>query len=222
MKHIVRVLECGYATHNVRYFIVEKPQNYSFSPGQATKIAINTPELKDQKRSFTFTSLPENPYLEFTIKMYSDHEDGVTKHFKEIKEGDEIILHDIFGTINYKGPGVFIAGGAGITPFIAILRMLRKQGKIAGNTLIFSNKTSKDIILEHELKNMLKEKCIFTLTRENNSNYLNQRINESFLRENIKDLSQNFYICGPTRMVGELTSILQKLGVIAESIVVET
>jgi predicted ferric reductase len=33
---------------------------------------------------------------------------------------DELMFHDIFGTIAYQGKGVFIAGGAGIHPFISI------------------------------------------------------------------------------------------------------
>lgn len=154
--------------------------------------------------------------------MYSDHNDGMTKHLSYLQEDDELILHDVFGVIQYKGPGVFLAGGAGITPFIAIIRSLRKQNKLEGNTLIFSNKTSKDIILEHEFKNTLGENCIFTLTREKNDNYLNERINESFLKKHVKDFSQHFYICGPIRFVGEIQSILQKLGANTDSIVIET
>jgi ferredoxin-NADP reductase len=42
----------------------------------------------------------------------------------------------MFGAIEYKGEGVFIAGGAGVTPFIAILRQLQAENKIANNKLI--------------------------------------------------------------------------------------
>ncbi len=218
----VKVLEAGYVTHDTRYFIMEKPKDYSYLPGQATELSINTPELKDKKRPFTFTTHPENPFLEFTIKMYPEHEDGVTKHLKDIKEGDEFLIGESWGAINYNGKGVFIAGGAGITPFIAILRHLRKNNQLPGHKLLFSNKTSKDIILEHEFKAMLEENCIFTLTREENPNYLNERITEDFLKSHIKDFSQHFYVCGPARFVGEITSILQKLGANSDSIVVET
>ena len=220
-EYIVKVLECGYVTHNVRYFIVEKPKGFKFIPGQATDLSINKPNLKNEIRNFTFTTLPDNPFLEFTIKMYKEKE-GFTKHLKDIKEGDEFIIRKPFGAIHYKGKGVFIAGGAGITPFIAILRNLRKENKLGGNKLIFSNRTSKDIILEHELQAMLGENCILTLTREKNKNYDNRRIDENYLKEKIKDFNQHFYICGPIRMVGEIQSILRKLGADAESVVVET
>jgi len=48
---------------------------------------------------------------------------------KLVKE-DELILHDVFGAISYMGEGVFIAGGAGITPFISIFRYLKLKNVI--------------------------------------------------------------------------------------------
>ena len=106
-------------------------------------------------RPFTFTSLNEWPYLEFLIKIYNEH-NGVTRQLGKTNKGSELILHDVFGAIQYKEPGIFIAGGAGITPFIAIFRALHKQKRLLpGNALIFSNKTTDDIILGEELTKML-------------------------------------------------------------------
>jgi predicted ferric reductase len=45
------------------------------------------------------------------------------KRIRKLKHGDELIIRDVWGAIEYKGEGVFIAGGAGVTPFIAILRI---------------------------------------------------------------------------------------------------
>ena len=223
-SHIVKVLKTEMVTHNVKRFQLEKPKKYNFTQGQATDISINKPEFKDRKNPFTFTSQPEDNYLEFTIKMYPEREEGMTKHLKDIKKGDTLILHEVFGAIHYQGKGVFIAGGAGITPFISILRMLRKRGELKGNTLIFSNKTEKDIILKEEFDEMAKEglKVIYTLTGENNPKYDNKRIDEEYLKSKIENFNQHFYICGPIRMVGELQHILRKLGADSDSIVIET
>jgi ferredoxin-NADP reductase len=84
--------------------------------------------------------LNEWDHLEFTIKIYSDH-DGVTNQLGQLKVGDELLLHDVWGAIQYKGEGTFIAGGAGVTPFIAIFRQLQKDKKLGNNKLIFSNRT---------------------------------------------------------------------------------
>lgn len=118
-KHIVKILTVGHLTHNVKRFVVEKPAGYEFIPGQATDVAINRPGWTDQCRPFTFTSVPDAHFLEFTIKIYTGH-NGVTEQLAKLGPGDELLIHEVFGAIAYKGPGVFIAGGAGITPFIAI------------------------------------------------------------------------------------------------------
>ena len=76
------------------------------------------------------------PDLEFVIKTYNDHL-GVTNELSNLKRGDELVVRDVWGVIEYKGDGYFIAGGAGITPFIAILRQLQKDNKLKGNKLLF-------------------------------------------------------------------------------------
>jgi ferredoxin-NADP reductase len=124
-EHVVKILKTENVTHNVKRFTLAKPDNYVFTPGQATDIVINLPVWKTERRPFTFTGLNEWDHLEFTIKIYDDHK-GVTNKLGTLHAGDELILHDIWGAIHYKGEGVFIAGGAGVTPFIAILRQFNK------------------------------------------------------------------------------------------------
>jgi len=219
-EYKVKILKTEYVTHNVRRFRVEKPEGYSFIPGQATEVAINKPGLKEELRPFTFTCLNEESELEFTIKIYRDH-DGVTNALGKLETGDEIFLHDVWGAINYKGPGIFIAGGAGVTPFIAIFRQLYKDDKVNGNRLIFSNKTEKDIILKDEFEKMLGKNFYNVITGEKSSKYDNGRIDENFIKKHIKDFNQNFYICGPDKFVSDISSILKKLGAETDSVVIE-
>ena len=46
MSILVKVLEARFITHNVKRFIVEKPEGFDFIPGQAANISINLPEWK--------------------------------------------------------------------------------------------------------------------------------------------------------------------------------
>jgi len=219
-EYIVKINRIEWITHNVRKFRVEKPKGYSFTPGQATEVAINKEGWKEERRPFTFTALNEEPELEFMIKIYGDH-NGVTKQLGKLKKGDELLLHDVWGAIHYKGPGIFLAGGAGITPFIAILRSLYKEGKIDGNRLIFSNKTSQDIILREEFNKMLGDRLINTLTDEDHKDYDNRRIDKDFLKEKITDFKQHFYVCGPPSFVEDISWSLKQLGSNPDSIVLE-
>lgn len=218
--YIVKILKIEEVTHNVRRFTVSKPDNYSFLPGQATEVSVNKESLKNEKRPFTFTGLNEWPTLEFTTKIYTDHH-GVTEALGKVKEGDELIIRDVWGAINYKGPGVFIAGGAGVTPFIAIFRQLHKDNKLEGNTLFFSNKTEKDIILKDEFSKMLGKNFYNTLTQEKSEKYDHRKIDKAFLRDHIKNFNQNFYVCGPDLFVKDITGFLQGLGVKADTIIFE-
>ena len=220
-EHIVKILECSFISHDVKRFVVEKPAGFTFIPGQATDVSINHPEWKDKLRPFTFTSLNEWPNLEFIIKIYDDHA-GVTNQLGKTNAGAELILHDVFGTIQYQGPGVFIAGGAGITPFIAIFRALYKKKKLMpGNALIFSNKTADDIILKEELTKMLGPAYINVFTRQGVIGFRDRRIDRNYLIETIHDFSRHFYVCGPEIFVKEIVELLIDLGASADTVVFE-
>ncbi|MGC4103101.1 FAD-binding oxidoreductase [Ferruginibacter sp.] len=220
MKNIVTISDIQQVTHDIKCFRLSKPSGFHFSPGQATDVAINQPGLEDEKRPFTFTALPNAPYLEFTIKRYADHH-GITDKLHQLQPGDQLIIEDAWGAIEYKGPGYFIAGGAGITPFIAILRDLHERKQLAGNTLFFSNKTAADVIYAKELKQLLGDMAIFILSREEKSGYINATINEDFLKSHVKDVSKHFYVCGPDKMVSDITGILQKMGADTDTVVFE-
>lgn len=219
-SHIVKIKSIDKITPDVVKIVLEKPAKYIFTPGQATEIAINKPEWTEEKRPFTFTSLPVDNDLEFTIKTYPSHK-GVTNELLNLKPGDELILHDVWGAIAYKGEGVFIAGGAGITPFLSIFRHLHTLNKIAGNKLIFANKTKADIIHEQELKDLLGDSFINILSDEAITGYEHGMITQKFLKENIGSVDKIFYVCGPPPMMDAIQGYLTNLGVGENAVVVE-
>lgn len=219
-EYIVKILDIKQVTHNVKRFQFEKPLGYSFKPGQATDVSINVPALRNEKRPFTFTSLNSAEYLEFTIKIYTDH-NGITNELGKLKSGSELIIRDVWGDISYKGEGVFIAGGAGITPFISIFRDLQQRNKIGGNVLIFANKSKNDIILESELKRLLGNSFINILSNEKVEGYSFGFITEEFLKVNIPKHFRNFYLCGPPTMMETILKQLSGLGVSENLITME-
>ena len=207
----VAILKTEMVTHNVRHYRVEKPKNFHFGPGQATEVSIDKDGWRDEKRPFTFTSLQNDDTLEFTIKSYRDHP-GVTNALWGLEAGDRLLLRDVWGTIQYKGVGTFIAGGAGVTPFIAILRHLNAKGGLAGNRLIVSNQTEKDIILRDEFEAMAGLETLWTVTNDPKSPLLQERIDADFLRSHVGAFDGRFYLCGPDAMVSQLRGTLEELG----------
>lgn len=220
MEHIIEIESIESLTHDVKRFQCKKPAGYTFVPGQATDVSINKEGWQQERRPFTFTSLDYALDLEFIIKIYEEH-NGVTNKLGSLVPGDELIIEDAWGAIEYKGPGYFIAGGAGITPFIAILRNLKMKNHVEGNKLFFSNKTIRDIILLDELHDILGKNVIHTITDEATTAYHNGLINEAFLKANIDDFSKHFYLCGPPKMVEALQECITKLGAEPEGIIFE-
>jgi cytochrome-b5 reductase len=210
-----------FVTHDVKRFIVKKPDIFSFTPGQGVELVIDQGKWREEEgRPFTPTSLITDEVLEFTIKRYPEHK-GVTDKLHTLKAGDNLLMSEPFGTISYKGPGVFIAGGAGITPFLSIFRQLNVERTIAKQTLIFSNKTSADVICEKELRYYFGSRCHLLCTREKVAGYENGRIDRKYLQKIISDTKQYAYICGPDKFVEEINSIARNLGFSTETIVYE-
>jgi ferredoxin-NADP reductase len=222
MSQKVKIQNIEDITHDVRAYTFERPDGYSFTPGQATEVAIDKDGWRDEKRPFTFTNLQDDDHLEFVIKSYPDH-NGVTEQIGELEEGDQFIIDDAWGTIEYTGEGVFLAGGAGVTPFIAIFRDLHAKHKIGSNTLIFSNKTEDDIILKDEFEEMLGDQFVNVITDEptNEHIHLDGFIDKAFLADQIDDFDQPFYVCGPPAFNDAMIKYLKELGANPDALVFE-
>jgi cytochrome-b5 reductase len=221
MNYTVNLLMSQFVTHDVKRFIISKPADFSVAPGQGVELAINRPDLREQGRPFTPTGLATDRVLEFTIKGYADHADGVTRLLHQLEPGAELLLSEPFGTISYQGPGVFIAGGAGITPFLAILRELARTGELERQTLIFSNKTPRDVICEKELRHLLGDRCMLLCSSAAAPGFIHRRIDRAFLEERITDFDQRFYVCGPPAFMEAVNGALADSGAHAESLVFE-
>ncbi|MHC9234727.1 FAD-binding oxidoreductase [Pseudooceanicola sp. 502str34] len=207
-------------THRLRF---RRPDGFDFTPGQAVDMALDKDGWREEKRPFTFVSLPDETCLDFVIKSYPEH-DGVTEQIGKMEPGDKVIISAPWGAIHDEGPGWFIAGGAGITPFLAVLRRrLEIHGTLAGCTLIFSNSTEADIILRRELEAMEGLETIFTVTDEANPSegVLTEKIDRDFLGTRISPDIGHYYVCGPEPMIEDVTEALKGLGVAEDRIVVE-
>lgn len=220
MGQIVKIKSIEHLTHDVLQVQLEKPEGVAYVTGQAADISINKPGWEEELRAFTFTSQPEDDYLEFIIKTYPTHE-GVTNELLSLKAGDEMIVGDVFGDISYKGDGVFIAGGAGVTPFIAILDKLEKEGKLGDNRLLFANTTKSDSIREQALTKQLGKNFVNILSNEQVDGYEHGFINTELINKYSADNLKYYYLCGPDPMMEAVEKQLESLGVAKEYIVRE-
>jgi ferredoxin-NADP reductase len=219
MEQIVKIISIEHLTHDVLRIVAGKPAELTYLPGQAVDLSVNKPGWEQEMRAFTFTSLPEDDHIEFTIKTYPSRE-GVTKQLLSLGTGDELIVHDVFGDIRYKDEGIFIAGGAGVTPFIAIMKQLEKKNGIGNNKLIFANKTKSDIILEDKFNTILGNNFINILSDEERPEYEYGYISKELIKKYMDEHTRCFYLCGPDPMMQAVEKELTELG-IGESVIVK-
>jgi len=215
--HSSRLLLREIMTHDVQRYILQKPAGFSFTPGQALNLALDEPEWRDQPRPFTLTNRVDDEVLELMIKSYGSH-DGVTEHLAQAKPGTPLLLSDPFDSFSYQGPGWFIAAGAGITPFLAIIRDLAGRDELGGLNLIYSNKTPADILQQRELQYYFGDRVHFVCSRERGdicSHF--GHVDEAYLKATIDDFSQEFYVCGPPAFTQAVKTTLKSEGSQARS-----
>lgn len=212
-------------THDVNHLVFDRPEGLDFVPGQAIDMALDKEGWREERRPFTFTSLPGQNRLEFVIKSYpesADGHDGVTERIGRMQPGDAVLVEEPWGAIEDKGDGVFIAGGAGVTPFIAILRKkLEERGTLEGNTLVFSNKTEADIILRETFEEMPGLKTVFLVTDEEASPLHRKQIDGKLLAQVVTPARDVCYVCGPDAMLDDMAKALRDIGVAEDRIVTE-
>ncbi len=221
MSYTLTLQSVETVTHDVNRYRFDKPAGLGIKPGQAVDLALDKDEWGDEKRPFTPTSLPSEGFIEFTIKSYPEH-DGVTEQIAKLQPGDQVIIDEPWGAINDEGKGWFIAGGAGVTPMIAILRKrLEDNGTLEGCELIFSNSTEEDIILRKEFEGMPGLKTYFTVTDQKKADVHTGQIDKALLEERIEPGKGKCYICGPDGMVEDIAATLKDIGVSEDDIVIE-
>ena len=223
MTHRITLQRIEPVTHDVYHLTFDKPRGYDFASGQACHMALDREGWRDEDRPFTFTSFPEDETLDFVIKSYpteDENHDGMTAQIPTLRPGETVRIDEPSGYITDKGPGVFIAGGAGITPFIPILRRrARDRDQVTACTLIFSNKTEDDIILREEWEGIEGLSTIFTVTDQQDTTLPTRRVDAQFLSEIVKGFREYFYLCGPPPMTRDVMAALKDHGVPDDKIV---
>ena len=219
MSYMLTLQDITPVTHDTYKLTFNRPEGFDFSAGQATELAIQKDGLRDESRPFTMTSRPNDPHLEFVIKSYPDH-GGVTKEIPNLSVTDQVEASEPFGAITDHGAGVFIAGGAGITPFISVLRKQQQEGTETAK-LIFANKTPDDIILQEMWQSMPNVDPTFVVSDGDTPDTREGKVDKAMLKDLVQDKQQPFYICGPGGMVDDVRSALVDLGVEKDRIITE-
>lgn len=220
MTHTLTLQSITPVTDRAYRLRFDKPEGFDFAPGQATELTLDKDGWRDAARPFTFTSQPEDPFLEFTIKSYPSH-DGVTAEIPKLTAGDTVQISDAWGAIHDEGPGVWIAGGAGLTPFIPILRRRAANAPQTDMTLILADATWDDLILRDEWLAMDGVQTVFVLEDTPHEGAIHGQIDRDLLERHGVTADSRVYLCGPPGMEEAIEAALTDIGVPQERIITE-
>lgn len=131
-------------------FTPEAGSGLSFAPGQFAYLSVDSRGLREP-HPFTIAGA-RNGELEFDIKGVGDW----TRELATVTTGSCARLHGPFGAFTAQGldpdrPLLLLAGGIGITPFLAMVRDLAAAGSDRQVRLVWSVTREQDAFARHEL-----------------------------------------------------------------------
>ncbi len=187
------------------------PEDYGveFKTGQF--ITLYWPDSPKYKRAYSLSScVLDSGYFEVTVKR--DGKMG-TRIVDWAKPGDTLFVIPPTGrflpVLEPEKHLICIAGGSGVTPFRGFVREATRTGKQTRITILYSVRTTEDIIFEEEFRELESQnphfKFLVTCTRlPDDAEWGGRRgrIDADWIREQVVDLPNSvFYACGPTALV---------------------
>lgn len=191
-------------------------KNVSFKPGQLFYLTLPG----GLKHHFTIVNSPNETGILTNTTRLRDTEFKNT--LKKLPVGAEVEVEPIGGNFTLpegnSKPLVFIALGIGITPYISMLRFVGEKKENDKITLIYSDSNQKSMAYFNELEAYTKDnpnfKIILTVTRDEKWTGEKRHIDESFIRDYIKNLKDNlYYISGPPGAVEAVVKALENIGI---------
>jgi propane monooxygenase reductase subunit len=221
---VAEVVSIEPVTHDLRHLVLRllEPAELTFFPGQYVDIAVPGTEAT---RSFSManTSSREGGRLEFIIKVYPD---GLFSSYLDTRlaVGDRLDLTGPFGVFTLREGHdedlVFVGGGAGLAPILALLRSMAERGIDRRVTFYYGARRRRDLCLSDELK-ALEEKLahfryIPALSEPAEEDGWDGEVGliTDVVKRHETDLRRaHAYLCGPPPMVEAAMPLLAALGV---------
>ncbi|MCC5864345.1 MAG: ferric reductase-like transmembrane domain-containing protein [Wenzhouxiangella sp.] len=165
-----------------------------------------------EEHPYTLSSSPTETKLRIAIKDLGD----ASRAIQSVRPGTEVQVEGPYGRffpVNGKPeqPELWVAGGIGITPFLARLRHFKALGQAANVHLIYAVQDEARALYADELRDLAQAITGAKLTFH--YFYREGPISADFLLETCPDLSQReTYICGPLPLNKLVQDHLRGLG----------
>lgn len=179
-------------------------------PGQFVLVAFfRGPHFQGcgEYHPYTISAIHSNGALSLGIKALGD----CTRHLQFIEAGVSARIQGPFGTFleeTLPGPSLWVAGGIGITPFLAALR----HGPLTQRVqLLYLHRNESDAAYSDELSVLATRQPLLHLVMVDCANCLPDL--QTLLPAENELLKQECYLCGPDGLVNATVAVLRKRGV---------
>ena len=207
-------------------FHFEKPPEFQSKAGQAIDITLLNPPETDAEGNMRAFSVASPPFAEELVIATRMRDTAFKRFLKAAPLGTEVSIEGPSGSFNlHKNttkPGVFLAGGIGITPFMSIARQAARDKLPHELYLFYSNRRPEDAAFLPELKALQQQNPKFHLIATMTEMTKSHRewkgetgyINREMLVKYVTNLEGPiYYVAGPPALVTAMREILTSAGV---------
>jgi ferredoxin-NADP reductase len=224
--HEARLVRREQVAEGTMAFYFSKPSGFLHQAGQSLLLTlVNPPETDGEGngRTFTIASAPHEPELMIATRM---RDTAFKRVLKTAPAGTvvsidgpngDMVLHD-----DAARPAVFLAGGIGITPFLAIARHAVRQRLPHRLYLFYANRRPEDAAFLPELQKLEQSnpnyRLIAVMAEPEKSAQLwsgeTGFIRRELLERHVADMrSPMYYFAGPPPMTMAMSKMLEEIGI---------
>ena len=217
-----KVVDVVVETRHVKTITFNVPDWRGHRAGQHVDIRLTAEDGYQAERSYSIASAPDGSHLGLTVVRIDDGE--VSPYLTdELRPGDRIELRGPIGGYfvwepAQGGPLLLVAGGSGIAPLMAMIRLRAAAKSDAQTRLLFSSRSWDDIIYREELDRLngggLRVVNVLTDRQPPGWTGYGRRVDAEMLAEVGPSPSERprVYVCGPTPFVEAVAEALVRLG----------
>lgn len=228
--HEVALLRREAVAEGTMAFYFTKPTAFRHAAGQSILVKLVAPPETDGEghaRTFTIASAPHEPELMIATRM---RDTAFKRVLKTAPPGTTVTIDGPYGEMvlhdDPARPAVFLAGGIGITPFLAMARHASAARLAHRLLLIYSNRRPEDAAFLSQLKGLEDAnpnyRLIATMTESAKSaqpwsgetGYIGREMLERYLPDLIAPI---YYFAGPPAMTTAMHRMLEECGLGEES-----
>ena len=219
---VADVVDVVAETHRATTLVFDVPGWPGHRAGQHVDVRLTAEDGYQVQRSYSISSAPAGTRVALTVVRVDDGE--VSPYLTgELRPGDRIELRGPVGGYfvwepEQGGPLLLVAGGSGLAPLMAMVRLRAAVGSDTEVRLLVSSRSWEDVLFRAELERLAGDGLVVahTLTASRPTGWTGyaRRVDTEMLAEfgYAPAARPRVFVCGPTPFVEAAAEALVTLG----------